>query len=94
MKSIGATKSKMGDVEGALEGYAEAKRIYVATGTLQTPDGAGLLMSMRTLKLNMGDIEGCVREYKEAVRMWTATGTLQTASAVLVVNRLAAHGHN
>ena len=27
----------MGDLEGALEEYTEAKRIYVLTGTLRTP---------------------------------------------------------
>ena len=37
MQSIGVTKTKMGDLEGALEEYTEAKRIYVLTGTLRTP---------------------------------------------------------
>ena len=37
--SMGTTKLSMGDLEGALQEYNEAKRIYVATGTLETPEG-------------------------------------------------------
>ena len=29
-----------GDLNGALEQFMEAKRVYIATGTLETPDGA------------------------------------------------------
>ena len=83
----------MDDEQGALEEYIEAKRIRVATGTLQTPGGTALANSMGSLKGKMGDIEGCVRESKEAVRMWIATSTLQTADAVVVVKWLAANGH-
>ena len=37
---IGGALRASGDPAGALEAYADARRIYEATGTLETPGGA------------------------------------------------------
>merc|ERR1712007_255386 len=46
LRSIGVTKAKQYDMEGALKDFEAAKRIRHETKTLETPDGARLLANI------------------------------------------------
>ena len=43
LMNIGTTKLKMGDIAGCVEEYLEAKRIWTATGNLQTSNAIGVV---------------------------------------------------
>ena len=43
LMNIGTTKLKMGDIAGCVEEYMEAKRIWTATGNLQTANAIGVV---------------------------------------------------
>ena len=61
--SMGTVQLEMGDMEGALEENTQAKRIRIATDTLQTPGGANLMKSIGATKCRMGDLQGALEEY-------------------------------
>jgi len=45
--NIGVARQKLGDTTGALQAYAEARRLHELTGTLDTVDGRRLLANIR-----------------------------------------------
>ena len=77
--NIGAVKGKQGDLNGAMEQYMEAKRVRTATGTLETPEGAMLLMNDWSAKSALRVIwTARWRSIWRPKRVFTATGTLET----------------
>ena len=49
--------SRPGELHGALEQFMEAKRVLIATGTFETPDGAGLLLNIGYAQTQTGRSE-------------------------------------
>ena len=62
------------------------KGVRIATGTLETPEGALLLMNVGVVKGRQGDLNGELEQYDivEAKRVYIATGTLETPRGALL----------
>ena len=60
----------------------DAKRVRTSTDTLETPDGAALLMSIGDAKAQLGDREGALEEYAAAKRIQVACSLIEEQSAV------------
>ena len=58
--------------------YAQAMAIRVRTGTLETPEGADLLLSLGRMLMWQGDLEDARAKFEQALGIHHNMGTLET----------------
>lgn len=91
--NIGTFLREFNKLERAAEVYECGKQIRLATGTLETPDGADLLMLIGNVKSERGDLCEGLQQYSEAKRVRTITGSLESSEgATLLMNIGSAKG--